>query len=535
MATSVTTDPLHSSSDPGSHWTRANLAEAIPGVPTPLGWTIWADAGERNMRRFFRAVGVLAQKDTGVPTREEDRVISIFFGRASLRVDFLADMGDRLLGTSGTAVVRQLFGTVPEGFVSRAQPRYYPVMAARMPGVMRTATRRARAARQESEAWWRNEIRTMAGADVAEAQRRFLAAAERFEHDLYTNILVLSAVVQPIFDQLTRLVDAAGGVGANLMGGYGEHAEAALVEDLWACSRGRLEFDEFLAQHGYHGGLELSDAVWRDDPAPVREMLEGYRQRGDEANPAAVEADRMAARRAAERELLAALPAHRRPAGRAIMALAARYVPLRGVGKAAYTRTFDVARSAARRLGTGLADAGILSDPDDVFYLTRDEVAAGDWSGAGERITARRERRAAYQHLDYAVHWTGLPEPHEIAPPAGVRTDGAVRTLTGVAASPGVIEGRVHVMTTPGADAIGEGDILVAHVTDPSWASVLFLAGGLVTDIGGLLSHAAVVARELGVPCVVGAVGATEVLRTGDLCRLDGTTGRIEILKREGN
>ena len=64
---------------------------------------------------------------------------------------------------------------------------------------------------------------------------------------------------------------------------------------------------------------------------------------------------------------------------------------------------------------------------------------------------------------------------------------------------------------------------------------MLFLASGLVTDIGGLLSHAAVVARELGVPCVVGAAGATEILNTGDFCRLDGTNGRIEILKRQGD
>ena len=76
------------------------------------------------------------------------------------------------------------------------------------------------------------------------------------------------------------------------------------------------------------------------------------------------------------------------------------------------------------------------------------------------------------------------------------------------------------------------GEILVAHTTDPSWASVLFLSAALVTDIGGLLSHAAVVARELGVPCVVGTKVGTSLLRTGDRCRVDGTSGQIEILER---
>jgi pyruvate,water dikinase len=76
------------------------------------------------------------------------------------------------------------------------------------------------------------------------------------------------------------------------------------------------------------------------------------------------------------------------------------------------------------------------------------------------------------------------------------------------------------------------GEILVAHVTDPRWASVMYCASALLVDIGGQLSHAAVVARELGIPCVMDLGNATTALRSGDLLRVDGRTGAVEILEK---
>jgi pyruvate,water dikinase len=78
------------------------------------------------------------------------------------------------------------------------------------------------------------------------------------------------------------------------------------------------------------------------------------------------------------------------------------------------------------------------------------------------------------------------------------------------------------------------GDILIAHTTDPSWASLMFMAAALVVDIGGQLSHAAVVARELGIPCVMNTLDGTRLLRDGDQLRVDGGDGTVEILHRSG-
>jgi pyruvate, water dikinase len=104
--------------------------------------------------------------------------------------------------------------------------------------------------------------------------------------------------------------------------------------------------------------------------------------------------------------------------------------------------------------------------------------------------------------------------------------------LTGTGTSPGIVEGLVRVVGDPGQDDVETGEILVAHTTDPSWASIMFQSSALVVDIGGLLSHAAIVARELGVPCVMGTGNATQTLRTGDWCRVDGSAGTVEVLHR---
>jgi pyruvate,water dikinase len=76
------------------------------------------------------------------------------------------------------------------------------------------------------------------------------------------------------------------------------------------------------------------------------------------------------------------------------------------------------------------------------------------------------------------------------------------------------------------------GEVLVCHTTDPSWAPLFFLAGGVVIDVGGPLSHGAIVAREFGIPCVINTKTGTEVIQTGDLVRIDGTGGTVDVIDR---
>ena len=104
--------------------------------------------------------------------------------------------------------------------------------------------------------------------------------------------------------------------------------------------------------------------------------------------------------------------------------------------------------------------------------------------------------------------------------------------LTGIGAGSGIVEGPVRIVHDPAVVEVEPGEVLVAPTTDPSWASIMFVSSALVVDIGSVLSHAAVVARELGLPCVVNTGNGTRVLRNGDLVRVDGSAGTVQLLKR---
>ena len=155
-----------------------------------------------------------------------------------------------------------------------------------------------------------------------------------------------------------------------------------------------------------------------------------------------------------------------------------------------------------------------------------DEVAV--LAAVVDQVGERRRRYREYDKLGIPGEWTGTPT----AVPIDEKDLTGSLVVQGIGASAGVVEGRVRLITDPGEEEIEPGEILVAHTTDPSWASVLFLSSALVVDIGGVLSHAPVIARELGVPCVVNTKIGTKLLRTGDLCRVDGSTGRVEVLER---
>ncbi|UXA11487.1 phosphoenolpyruvate-utilizing protein [Mycobacterium sp. SMC-8] len=507
-----------------------NVSEAVPGVATPLGWSVWGPALDGGVRGTFAAFGVLTSHEAAGPHGEHDRLISIFYGRAALRADFMLEMGERLPGTSGADVATSLFDAVPPGYVARPARRYYPRAAVRIPWNMLRSPRMIRAIRADTEPWWRSQTAAIPTASGETARVTFCAAVDRFVHIMYLHSLVTFAIVQPSHDQLAALIDAAGS-GTGLLSGGADHEETSLVQDLWACSRGQLELSEFVARHGFHGPNEgdITGRVWREDSAPLVRMLQSYSALEADDSPSVREARFEAERQREETALLNSLSGLRKVKARALLRYARRGVALRGVGKVAFLQSLDVARASARRLGATLHAEGVFADPDDVFFHTVEEIRAGRWQDQ-ETVTDRRRERERYLQLaELPVHWTGMPDEVAAAGPSEL-----VETLDGVGASAGVVEGRVRVVSDPGDIALEPGEILVARTTDPSWAAIMYLSEGLVMDVGGMLSHAAIVARELGVPCVANTKVGTQVLRTGDLIRVDGGAGRVEVLERVG-
>jgi pyruvate,water dikinase len=528
----VRVDPLLTASAPDSYWTVTNLTEAFPGVLTPLGWSIIGAACEIGNRSAFRAIGALRSSEAGMPTLMEDRAYGCFYGRAAIRVDWLARIADRIPGADGKLVTQQFMGCVPPVVQGLApHRRRYPIVAARYPVTMAAVPRLVRRSRDEAERRWHTELRRTPTLDLAGARAQLAAGAGLVIDAVGVDATKLLAGVQPLYDALLTLAASAGVDPAPLEAGHGSHEETNLVGDLWQASRGALDLESVLARHGFHGPREgeVSARVWREDPDPLRRICEGYRSMPDDADPVAAGHRRSAARRRAEQDLLQALPAGRRLAAKVVLRLAHTYLPLRG--KAARLQGLDIARCAARRYGELLELAGVISDRDDVFYLTVPETQVLP-RDIQDLVQWRRARWRAHRDVDVEHHWQGAPAPAQVSDTGAVPAP-VVDQINGVGAGTGIVEGRVCVISDPDfGDDMQVGDVLVAHTTDPSWASVMFMASALVVDIGGILSHAAVVARELGVTCVMGTKIGTNTLQTGDHVRVDGTTGQVQLLKR---
>ncbi len=233
---------------------------------------------------------------------------------------------------------------------------------------------------------------------------------------------------------------------------------------------------------------------------------------------------------------MAACPPERRRHARRTLDRARRFIPLRVVAKAAFTQTLDVARAAARRIGDHLVVQDALDDRDDVFFLTLTEL---DAPAADLRPVVAARRRASatrYLHVELPISWRGDPEPiGTAAAPAAAPAGGAAadEVVSGLGVSTGTIEGTVRVLVDPSdPSALDPGEVLVCHTTDPSWTSYFLVAGAAVIDVGGTLSHGAIVARELGIPCVINTGDGSRRLRTGDRVHVDGDAGTVRVLAR---
>jgi pyruvate,water dikinase len=198
-------------------------------------------------------------------------------------------------------------------------------------------------------------------------------------------------------------------------------------------------------------------------------------------------------------------------------------------------------------VGRELVETGRLDEPDDVMFLRYNELRAligsADAIEARAIVATRRLERDAAARL-HPRDWVGTVTPSQLAFPYLVnwgypdrfyqQQSEDVRLITGLGASPGIIEGTARVVRTIDEfDDVRDGDILVCQMTNPAWVVLFTKIAGLVTDTGGTTSHPAVLAREFGIPAVIGTSVATRRIVTGDRLRIDGTAGKVEILREE--
>ena len=524
-------DVLHDPGPADSHWSTDNVGEAAPGVLSPLSWSMWGTTGDKFPREIAYQMGVFSAADR----REFPLIVRPFYGRIALSLEYLATVGDRMPGVEGQDLIANMVGRIPDGMMFSPTRRRYPWIAGKLPRAMIVGPREIRRRAPIVDSWWRSSIAALPGLSRAQSVSLLGDAVRYFDESLTWHSLALLAVVQPVLVELTKLVERAGVGDVGPLSGAGG-AEMAIIADMWSASRGRMTVADVVANHGFHGPFEgeISSRVWREDSAPLIRMINGYAALPDSEDPTQREREARARLPALQRRVLAALPAKQWPAARILLSVAQRQLPLRGVGKRSFLQALDVARGAARRLGEHLVGDGELDTADDVFQLTVDELTAVPPRVARDLVRRRRERGHQYAAMQLPGSWRGVPETNSPAtasdhPGGSIEPDTRV---TGLGVSAGVAEGRVRVVVDPSFTDVEPGEVLVSATTDPSWASIMFLSSALVVDIGGPLSHAAVVAREIGIPCVVNTRGGSTRLHTGDLVRVNGDTGIVEILER---
>ncbi|TBL76638.1 phosphoenolpyruvate synthase [Paenibacillus thalictri] len=300
------------------------------------------------------------------------------------------------------------------------------------------------------------------------------------------------------------------------------------------------EIQRFLELYGMRcpGEIDIGNKRWREAPTLlVPSLISHIRSVSPGEHREKFAQGKREAEQAAE-ELLAKV--ERTPGGYVKKRILARLITvfrsvmgIREYPKYTFIRLFDIYKQAIMAEGAALQRANVIDDPQDVLFLKLDELAAlldhrfpGD---VRELIAARRktfelDKKRNPPRLVTSEGENVTGQHRNVQAPEGA--------LTGTPVSAGSIEGIARVVLRPEEAQLSSDEIMIAPFTDPGWTPLFYAAKGLVMEVGGMMTHGAVVAREYGIPAVVGIDRATEIIKTGDRIRVDGTQGYVLILSR---
>jgi len=522
-------------------WSNVNFGEAVPEVLTPLSWTV--------LQLIFGGWQILPPYSTagniaGRPYLNISIFATVFRAIGKTRQDLLE------------AVEGTLFTPLPKAMEIPVIPLSRWALLRILPKLLRLKMKERRAltavpAYLASNPAWCNRMRQR----ILEAGTRGELVAlwhEEIKPHVTQSIWVVMASVSHYAGHTTRLrrelrglvdPDEADALISNLSDDSGPVASLGPLMGLSKVARGEMDREAYLAQYGHRGPHEFELSVPRptEDPSWFDQQLARFRE-------SRLDAQTLLAKQRAQFDrawmsFRARYPRKAKSMRRRIDEVAPR-TRMREAVRSEYTRDRWVVRALAVRAGQ-LTRLG-----EDIFFLTIDEVLdvlSGE-EAATDYIPARRATYERYRTLPrYPSVILGRFDPVQWAAHPGQRSDifdaqapwpvphrgeDGCRTITGAAGAAGHVEGVVRRLDRPeDGDELRDGEVLVTAQTDIAWTLLFPRASAIVTDVGAPLSHAAIVARELGIPAVVGCADATVRLETGDRVRVDGGRGVVEILE----
>ena len=550
-------------------YTRGNVGEVFPDPVSPLTADhTWHGAGDVGMRDFMSRFTIdLEEIDDGHKVMFE-----IFGGYMYLNLSIARLMGARSSGMTPELVDMGFFGSQSSlpAYVPRPNDDD-PEIVARVDGLMfswMTATEFPRLDEHVVEV----EALVAARPDLGTASEAGLVARMREMMPVFARVFAthgeVSAAASVTMGAITAMALGLGrpGLDLRIAGGLGGVASAAPSFAMWDLSRlvaGSAELtaafdagldglperltgldgpatefltglDALLAEHGSRGPneWELRSPAWGVHPELVLTLIDRMRLSDDDADPRARHEAAGAQAADALRVLRDMVAGDEIQSGTLEIANTASsvFIPARELAKATIVKVIHEARLAALEFGNRLAADGRLVEVGHVFMLRDAELES---AMAGDMADEATDREATYLSLfDLSPpYWFAGEVPDADAWQGDEAPVPTRRIVQGMGGSAGTTTGRARVVTDPSdPSGLEPGDILIAPITDPSWTPLFVPAAGVVVDVGGTMSHAVIVCRELGIPCVVSATGATTRIPDGAQVRVNGDTGTVTIL-----
>jgi phosphohistidine swiveling domain-containing protein len=521
-------------------WERGNTSEARPGVATPLSanwWTQFSDASMLNMLYLFGKISKSergARDGTGSPYM--GWLSGYFYGRSAVNNHLLLRFHSRMPGADIDGMEKALMG-VTSGFkFEKPSWRVQAVAGVKSYAASRLVTGWVRRRAPLTKKWWKESIAAMATADESYAMAKLIETIGRMRDDLTLQCTIAishSVVVDNISKFVTPLSDSE--TALTIISGARNTTENAMLAQLWDIAHGAGDIDAFLLDYGYFSPNqgELAVKSWREDRQSLLAIIEDYKNVPVSDSPEQQIQRSHQAYQEAYQRLRAKLGLRQRRRFRNLCRLVQLSTITREAAKSMGLQCIDAARAAARRLSVCLAERGVVSDPEDIYFLTIEELQALRQGRNYQALIAeRRALHRAYQEIDLPLTFKGEELRGLVEARTASREQPASQDLPlkGQGVSRGIAKGPARIITDPRKATIEPGEILVCVSTDPAWAPLLSLSSGVVLDTGGPLSHGAIVARELGVPCVANTMDATRRLKPGQIIEIDGTKGTVDII-----
>ena len=556
-------------------YTRGNVGEVFPDTVGPLSWTMFGIPGaEPGWRDAFVRFGVFDQDEFDPDNLE---ILGVFGGYCYLNVSISRIFGVRVPGLTPELVDQSIWGEMP------GVPPYRPMPTDESPEhteriqqtigwifttqdlpELKEDQKRVQAIRES-----RPDLSSLSDEELVARMRSFLPIFR----ELFAQHLFISYGAITVVGTIAGICDQALGdpsLAMRLVAGVGDVDSAAPSFEMWRLGRlvsdtpalaeifdrdpaGALDalrerpeageflqgFDRFIHEYGSRGPneWEMRCSTWETEPALALVAIDRMRVSDASGDPARSQQRLAADRESLTKDVLDKLSAAPEAQGQMGAALNAAklFMPGRERTKTTIIKVTQEVRLAARELGRRLTEAGAFDRPENIGMMRDDELdeLIANPKKWRETMLERERLFEKLQNLEppFIIDGTVPPIEEWKQRDRSAQHVDAGTTLTGLSGCPGEARGRARVILSPfDGGELEPGDVLVAPITDPSWTPLFVPASAVVVDVGAPLSHAVIVSRELGIPCVVSVTDATRKIPDGAEVEVNGTNGTVTVL-----